>query len=82
MDSNQQAHTVRMLRLTILWLVAEVAVFAVGHFAPAMTTLLPPVYALVAVLFVAALWHALRRRPGHERRRPGAGDRRRGDRRD
>jgi hypothetical protein len=71
-----------MLRLAVLGLIAEMAVFAVGHFAPAMTTLLPPVYLLVAVLFAGAIWHALRRHPGRERRHAGAGDRRRGDRRD
>jgi hypothetical protein len=71
-----------MLRLVLLGLIAEMAVFAVGHFAPAMKTLLPPVYALVAVLFAGAIWRAMRRRPGHERRHAGAGDRRHRDRRD
>ncbi|HEY4216191.1 MAG TPA: hypothetical protein VGM67_03580 [Gemmatimonadaceae bacterium] len=81
-DSSQQAHLVRMLRLATLGLVAEMIVFAVGFFAPAMKTLLPPVYLLVAVLFAGAIWHQFSRRPGRERRRPGSGDRRHGDRRE
>jgi hypothetical protein len=76
------AYMVRMLRLALLAIVSELAVFAVGHIAPAMRTLLLPVYILIAALFVVAMWHAARRRPGHERRHPGAGDRRHGDRRD
>jgi hypothetical protein len=71
-----------MLRLVLLGLAAEIIVSAVGYFAPAMRTLLPPVYALVAVLFLGALWHRYRRRPGRERRHAGAGDRRHGDRRE
>jgi hypothetical protein len=70
-----------MLRVALFGLVAELIVYAVGYFAPAMQTLLPPVYALVGVLFVAAMWRTYRRRPGRERRH-GDADRRHGDRRD
>lgn len=73
---------VRMLRLALLWIAAELAVFAVGHFSPAMETLLLPVYLFVAAVFAVMLWRASRRRPGHERRQAGSGDRRHGDRRD
>ena len=81
-EPSTLAYVVRMLRLAVLAIVSELAVFAVGHIAPAMATLLLPVYILVAALFAVAMWHAARRRPGHERRHPGAGDRRHGDRRD
>jgi hypothetical protein len=81
-DSQQQAHFVRMLRLALFGIVAEMAVFAVGYIAPAMTTLLRPVYILIAALFVFALWRAAKRRPGHDRRHNAVGDRRHTDRRD
>ncbi|MDB4874362.1 MAG: hypothetical protein JWM41_808 [Gemmatimonadetes bacterium] len=81
-DSHQQAYFLRMIRLAVLGLVAEMAVFATGYIAPAMTTLLRPIYILVAVLFLFALWHAARRRPGHDRRHNAPGDRRHVDRRD
>ena len=71
-----------MIRLALLGIVSELLVFAVGHISPAMTTLLLPVYILIAILFGVAMWRAARRRPGHERRHTGAGDRRHGDRRD
>ena len=82
MESSNLAHLVRMLRLALLAIASELAVFAVGHFAPAFRTLLLPVYLFVAGLFAFAIWHTARRRPGQERRRAGAGDRRHGDRRD
>jgi threonine/homoserine/homoserine lactone efflux protein len=71
-----------MIRLVLLGIVAEMAVFGVGYLAPAMTTLLRPIYIFVAALFLFALWHAARRRPGHDRRHNAPGDRRHNDRRD
>jgi hypothetical protein len=80
-ESNDRAHVVRMIRLAVLGIAAEAVVYCLGYVTPAMRPLLLPVYLLIGVLFAFALWHAARRRPGHERRH-GLGDRRQGDRRD
>ena len=60
---------VRFLRYVALVAVIEAALFFVGYLAPAMQTLLKPVYLLVLAVFVIPIWHATRKRAaGHDRR--------------
>jgi hypothetical protein len=68
-----RARGTRIFWIVVITLVVEVGLFIVGMLGPALRGLLPPVYGLVLVVAVITVWHALRRRPGHDRRR---GDRR------
>ena len=74
--------THRLKRIT--WLVAaavgvEALLLALATRGPAMASLIRPGYAIVAILFAAAIWHVATRRGA---RRQVGPDRRDGDRRD
>ena len=70
MQTSERAHRDRILRYVAVIALIELGLFAIGYFAPAMRTLLGPVYLIVPLLFVIPIWHASRTRgPGHDRRR-------------
>ena len=69
-----QARAKRIFWIVVITLVVEVGLYILGVLGPAMRGLIRPVYAIVLIVAAATVWHAIRRRPGH--------DRRRGDRRD
>lgn len=69
----ERPRLIRVLILAAIAVAVEVALFSVGRLAPAMTTLLRPVYWVVGGLFALAMWHASRQR--------ATGDRRHNDRR-
>jgi hypothetical protein len=69
MATSNQAHIRRIIRYVAAVVAIELALFAIAYMAPAMKTLLQPVYWIVLVLFVVPIWHAARSRgAGHDRR--------------
>ncbi|HEY4130734.1 MAG TPA: hypothetical protein VGM50_08950 [Gemmatimonadaceae bacterium] len=72
MDPDQ-ARAKRIFWIVVITLVVEVGLYIVGILGPALRGLTRPVYLLVLIVALITIWHALRRRPGHDRRH---GDRR------
>ena len=83
MESNS-ARSQKLKRIALLIIggvIVEGMLFGTVMLGPALASLVRPGYVVVAIAFVAAIWHAARRRPGQERRQP-PDDRRDGDRRE
>ena len=60
--SWDQPRTRRVVGLVAVGLAVEAALLGVVKLAPAMGTIMHPVYVVVAVLFALAIWHSGRRR--------------------
>ena len=73
MADPQHHRRQRIVGLAAAWAGVELALWLLTRFMPAMRGLMRPVYVAVAVAFGLALYHAARRRSGHDRRH---GDRR------
>ncbi len=58
----------RVARLAMMGIAAEAALFGLAKLAPAMSSLVRPLYPAVAGVLVYALWHALHARTGGDRR--------------
>ena len=70
---RDRARHTRIFWIVLITVVVEVGLYVVTTLGPAMTGLVRPVYYIVAVVAAGTVWHALRRRVGHDRRH---GDRR------
>jgi hypothetical protein len=57
----------------LITIVVEVGLYILTILGPALAGLVRPVYFIVAIIAAGTVWHALRRRVGHDRRH---GDRR------
>jgi uncharacterized membrane protein len=68
-----QARATRIFWIVLITVVVEVLLYILTILGPALDGLVRPVYIIVAVVAVLTVWHALRRRVGHDRRH---GDRR------
>ena len=67
-DTIERARMMRLLRIAVGGIILEVILIAIGLRAPALRLLLRPLYVVVAVGVLITLWHAARKRTGHDRR--------------
>lgn len=65
----REARRKRIVLIVVITAIVEAALFTLVHFGPAMASLVQPVYFIVLVVCAATIWHAMRRHPGHDRRR-------------
>lgn len=63
-----RARATRIFWIVLITVVIEVGLYIVVRLGPAMAHLMRPVYVVVAVICAFTVWHALRRRPGNDRR--------------
>ena len=75
LEFADRARTHRLVIILVITAIVELGLFLVAHFGPAFQNLIRPVYVIVLAIAAITLWHALRRRPGGDRR---LGDRRKG----
>ena len=68
MQAADRAHLTRVLRLTVIGLLVEGALFAVGRWQPAMAGVFRSLSWVVAAVFLVMILRALRRRKGGDRR--------------
>ncbi|HXT14853.1 MAG TPA: hypothetical protein VN706_04445 [Gemmatimonadaceae bacterium] len=67
-DAVDRARTRRIIIIAVITVIVEGALFAIARIAPALAGLIRPVYLVVLACTAITGWHALRRRPGHDRR--------------
>jgi membrane protein YdbS with pleckstrin-like domain len=72
-EQRDRARHTRIFWIVVISVVVEVGLYIVTILGPAMSDLVRPVYYIVALVAAITVWHALRRRVGHDRRH---GDRR------
>ena len=58
----------RLTIIAIITVVVELALYLVEHFGPALANLIRPVYLIVLAIAAITAVHAMRRRPGNDRR--------------
>ena len=68
MQAADRAHLTRVLRLTVIAILVEGGLMAVGHWQPAMAGLFRSLYWIVGIVFLGMILRALRRRKGGDRR--------------
>lgn len=67
MSDSRELYGRRVMRLVVLAIVVELALWVVTRLGPALAPLMTSVYVIVAALFALAIWHA-RHRSGADRR--------------
>ena len=67
-EASDRPRMKRALHVAIIGVAIEVLLLIVGMLSPAMGPLLRPMYLVVAVIFLVAVWQAARPRTGRDRR--------------
>ena len=65
---TDRARATRIFWIVVITVLVEVGLYIVVYLGPAMAGLMRPVYYTVAAIGAVTIWHALRRRVGHDRR--------------